>query len=53
MEYNESRWADWDAEARITDGDYDGAVQAERQANAARKAADESNAREHPEIGRP
>ena len=33
--------ADWDAQARITDGDYDGAVQAEQLAQAARKQADE------------
>ncbi len=44
-EYNEARWADWDAQARIADGDYDGAVQAEQHANAARKQADELAAR--------
>jgi hypothetical protein len=39
--YNEANWADWDAQARMTDGDYDGAVQAKQQADAARKAAEE------------
>jgi hypothetical protein len=29
---NEAGWADWEAQARISDGDYDGAVQAEQQA---------------------
>jgi hypothetical protein len=37
---NEAQWADWDAQARVTDGDYDGAVQAERQAEADRRDAD-------------
>jgi hypothetical protein len=40
-EYNEANWADWDAQARMTDGDYDGAVQAEQRAAAARKAVEE------------
>jgi hypothetical protein len=40
-EANAADWADWDAQARITDGDYDGAVQAEQLAQAARKQADE------------
>jgi hypothetical protein len=39
--YNEANWADWDAQARMTEGDYDGAVQAKQQADAARKAAEE------------
>ncbi len=37
---DEARWADWEAQARITDGDYDGAVQAEQQAEAERHEAD-------------
>jgi hypothetical protein len=40
-ESNEASWADWDAQARMTDGDYDGAVQAKQKADAARKAAEE------------
>jgi hypothetical protein len=40
-EYNEANWADWDAQARIAEGDYDGAIQAEQQAKATRKQADE------------
>lgn len=32
-------WADWEAKARIADGDYDGAVLAEQQANAERRKA--------------
>ena len=38
---NETNWAEWEAQARMTDGDYDGAVQAERQAEAERKKADQ------------
>jgi hypothetical protein len=37
---NEADWADWDARARITEGDYDGAVQAEQRAKEARQQAD-------------
>jgi hypothetical protein len=37
---NEAYWADWDAQARITEGDYDGAVQAEKLAEAKRQQAD-------------
>jgi hypothetical protein len=37
---NEARWAEWEAQARITDGDYDGAVQAEQQADVERHEAD-------------
>jgi hypothetical protein len=37
---NEARWAEWEAQARITDGDYDGAVQAEQQADAVRREAE-------------
>jgi hypothetical protein len=37
---NEARWAEWEAQARITDGDYDGAVRAEQQADADRREAD-------------
>ncbi len=47
-EYNEANWAELDAQARITEGDYDGAVQAEQHAEAARKAADELAARARP-----
>ncbi len=38
---HEADWAEWEAQARITDGDYDGAVQAERQAAAERKKAEQ------------
>ena len=34
-----ARWAELEAQAKITDGDYDGAVQAEQQANASRHNA--------------
>jgi hypothetical protein len=44
-ENNQANWADWDAQARVTDGDYDGAVQAEQQAHAAHRQADEIAAR--------
>jgi hypothetical protein len=37
---NEANWADWDAQARITEGDYDGAVQAAKRAEAKRQQAD-------------
>ena len=37
---DEARWADWEAQARVTDGDYDGAVRAEQQADAERQQAD-------------
>jgi hypothetical protein len=43
--YNEADWADWDAQARITEGDYDGAVQAEQRAKEARQQADQVAAR--------
>ena len=38
---NEARWADLEAQARMTDGDYDGAVQAEKRAEAARSKAEQ------------
>ena len=38
-ERNQARWADLEAQARISDGDYDGAVQAEKQAQVARNKA--------------
>jgi hypothetical protein len=34
---DEARWADWEAQARITEGDYDGAIQAEQQADTDRR----------------
>lgn len=37
---DKAAWADWEAQARMTDGDYDGAVVAEQQANAERREAD-------------
>ncbi|HQT78699.1 MAG TPA: hypothetical protein PLD10_16715 [Rhodopila sp.] len=37
---NEARWAEWEADARIADGDYEGAVQAEAQARIDRRRAD-------------
>ncbi len=36
---NEAEWADLEAQARMTDGDYDGALQAEKQAQIARSRA--------------
>jgi hypothetical protein len=44
-ERNAARWADRDAEERVTDGDYDGAVQAEHQANVDRHEADDQDTR--------
>jgi hypothetical protein len=44
---NEARWADWEAQARIADGDYDGAVQAEQQADTARYQADRHDTTGH------
>ena len=38
---NQARWADLEAQSRISDGDYDGAVQAEKQAEAARTSANQ------------
>jgi len=51
---NEARWADLDAQSRVTEGDYEGAVQAEQHANAARKQAEELTAQapRHPEPDR-
>ena len=37
---DEARWAEWEAQARVIDGDYDGAVQAEQQAKAERHKVD-------------
>src|SRR6187402_3422465 len=34
-------WAEWDARARITQGDYDGAAQAQQHAAVARRQADQ------------
>lgn len=31
-DYDAARWADWEAQARMADGDYEGAVQAEQEA---------------------
>jgi hypothetical protein len=42
---DEANWADWDAKARMTDGDYEGAIQAEQYAQATRRAADDLAAR--------
>jgi hypothetical protein len=39
-ERNDARWADWEAQGRIAEGDYDGAVQAKQQADAVRAKAD-------------
>jgi hypothetical protein len=36
---NDARWAEWEAQARITEGDYDGAIKAQRQADADRQQA--------------
>ena len=41
IDRNQAKWADLEAQARITDGDYEGALQAERQAQAARDRADQ------------
>lgn len=40
-EANEAGWAELDAQARITEGDYDGALQAEHRAEVARQHAEE------------
>ncbi len=45
IEANAARWAELDAQARMTDGDYDGAVQAEQTADVNRKHAEELTAR--------
>ena len=45
---DEARWAQWEAEARITDGDYDGAVQAAQQAEAERQKAQQADAAAQP-----
>jgi hypothetical protein len=37
---NQASWADLEAQARIADGDYDGAVQAKQQADTDRRKAD-------------
>ncbi len=37
---DEARWADWEAQSRIEDGDYDGAVQAQKKADTDRREAD-------------
>jgi hypothetical protein len=40
-QYETADWAEWDAQARITQGDYDGATQAQQHAAAARRQADD------------
>jgi hypothetical protein len=40
-QYEAADWAEWDAQARITQGDYDSAVQAQQHATATRKRADQ------------
>jgi hypothetical protein len=40
-QYDEARWAEWDAKARMAEGDYDGAVEAEQRAGAARKQTEQ------------
>jgi hypothetical protein len=40
LDRNEADWAEREAQARITDGDYEGAVEAQRQADADRRAAE-------------
>jgi hypothetical protein len=40
IDRNQARWAEWEAQARMTDGDYDGAVQAQQQAEFDRREAD-------------
>lgn len=37
---SEAGWAEWEAQSRVTDGDYDGAIQAEQQAQADRQQAE-------------
>lgn len=37
---SEVRWAEFEAQSRISDGDYDGAVEAEQQAQADRQQAE-------------
>jgi hypothetical protein len=40
-QYDQADWAEWDAQAHVTQGDYDTAVQAEQHAAAARRQADQ------------
>jgi hypothetical protein len=44
IDRNQARWAEWEAQARMTDGDYDGAVQAQQQAESNRREADRQEA---------
>jgi hypothetical protein len=37
---NQAAWEEWEAQARVTDGDYDGAVQAEQRANEEQQQAE-------------
>jgi hypothetical protein len=50
---NEARWAELEAQARVTDGDYEGAVQAQKQADAARTKADQQETLARGTVRRP
>jgi hypothetical protein len=41
---NNANWAEWEADKRVTEGDYDGAVQAQARADADRRAAQRMDA---------
>jgi hypothetical protein len=49
---NEARWAELEAQSRIIEGDYEGAVHAQQQADAARRTADRLEAFARP-VGQP
>ncbi len=36
---NDAEWAEWQADKRLTEGDYDGAIQSQGRADADRRAA--------------
>jgi hypothetical protein len=42
---DDALWAEWEAQARLTGGDYDGAIQAEQQATAEWQQAEQASAR--------
>ena len=44
-----ARWAELEAQARITEGDYDGAVQAEQRADVERRKADRTQLMARPQ----
>jgi len=40
-DHRKASWAEWEAQARILDGDYDGAIAAEQRAAAVRQKAEQ------------